>query len=93
MLFNPSSLFADDTKIYSRIRNEVDIYQLQQDIDKLLRWSERWQMPFNISKCKNLHIGRTNHNHVYSMAGYSIEQTVEERETWEYLIDNQIKVS
>ena len=61
MLFNPCLLFADDTKIYCHIRNEGDIYQLQQEIDKLLRWSERWQMPFNISKCKNLHIGRTNH--------------------------------
>ena len=30
-----------DTKIYSHIRNEDDIYQLQQDIDKLLRWSEK----------------------------------------------------
>ena len=53
--------------------------------------SERWQMPFNISKCKNLHIGRTNHNHIYSMAGCSIEQTVEERDLG--IFDNQIKVS
>ena len=37
-------------------------------------------MPFNISKCKNLHIDRTNPNHVHSMAGCSIEQTVEERD-------------
>ena len=35
---------------------------------------------FNISKCKTLHIGGTNPNHVYSMAGCSIEQTVEERD-------------
>ena len=47
-------------------------------------------MPFNISKCKSLHIGRTNPNHVYSMAGCSIEQTVEERDLG-ILIDNQLK--
>ena len=52
MLSNPCLLFADDTKIYSHIRNEYDIYQLQQDIDKLLRWSEKWQMPFNIPSAK-----------------------------------------
>ena len=77
MLFNPCLLFADDTKIYSHIINEDDIYQLQQDIDKLLSWYGKWQMPLNIPKCKRLHIGRTNPNHVYSMAGCSIEQTVE----------------
>ena len=37
MLSNPCLLFADDTKTYSHIKNEYDIYQLQQDIDKLLR--------------------------------------------------------
>ena len=47
-------------------------------------------MPFNISKCKSLHIGRTNPNHVYSMAGCSIEQTVEERDLG-ILIDYQLK--
>ena len=51
---NPCLLLADDTKIYSHIRNEDDIYQLQQDIDRLLRWFEKWQMPFNISKCNAL---------------------------------------
>ena len=90
MLSNPCLLFADDTKIYGHIRNHYDIYQLQQDIDKLLKWSEKWQMPFNISKCKSLHIGRTNPNNVYSMAGCSIEQTVEERDL-RILIDNQLK--
>ena len=92
MLSNPCLLFADDTKIYSNFRNEYDIYmyQLQQDIDKLLRWSKKWQMPFNISKFKSLYIGRTNPNHVYSMAGCSIEQTVVERDLG-ILIDNQLK--
>ena len=74
----------------SHIRSEDDIYQLQQDIDKLLRWSEKWQIPFNISKCKSLHIGRTNPNHVYSMAGCITEQVVEERDL-RILIDKQLK--
>ena len=49
-----------------------------------------WQMPFNISKCKCLHMGRSNSNHVYSMSGRDIEQTVEERDLG-VLIDNQLK--
>jgi len=44
------------------------------------KWSEMWQMSFNVSKCKSLHMGRTNLNHVYSMAGCNIEQTNEERD-------------
>ena len=44
----------------------------------LLNWKSglkmMWQMPFNVSKCKNLHMGRTNPNHVYSIAGCNIEQ-------------------
>ena len=93
VLSNPCLLFADDshdTKIYSHIRSEDDICQLQQDIDKLLKWSEMWQMPFNISKCKCLHTGRSIPNHVYSMGGCDIEQTVEERDLG-ILIDNQLK--
>ena len=47
-------------------------------------------MRFNISKCKSLYIGRTNPKHVYSMAGCSIEQTVEERDLG-MLINDQLK--
>ena len=49
-----------------------------------------WQMPFNILKCKSLHMGRSNPNHVYSMGGCAIEQTVEERDLG-VLIDNHLK--
>ena len=92
VLLSPYLLFADDTKIYSHIRSEDDIMSTtsQQDIDELLKWSEMWQMPFNISKCKCLHMGRSNPNHVYSMGGRDIEQTVEERDLG-VLIDNQLK--
>ena len=44
--------FADDTKLF-RITKEVrDKQKLQDDIDKLVRWSEKWQMLFNFGKCK-----------------------------------------
>ena len=34
----------------------VTVYKqkLQDDIDKLVRWSEKWQMLFNFGKCKCL---------------------------------------
>ena len=53
---------------------------MQQDIDGLLRWLEMGQMPFNIHKCKCLHMSGSNPNHVYRMGGCDIEQTAEKRD-------------
>ena len=49
--------FADDTKLYRKTKEIGDKQNLQYDIDKLVRWSEKWQMFFNFGKCKCLHIG------------------------------------
>ena len=32
-----------------------------------MEWSEQWQMPFNIKKCKVLHIGNSNPKIEYEM--------------------------
>ena len=36
--------FADDVKMYVRIVNDVNLFQLQHAIDSLLRWTEEWQL-------------------------------------------------
>ena len=33
-------LFADDTKLYSRLEIQKDCHTLQDDINKLVNWSE-----------------------------------------------------
>ena len=48
--------FADDTKLYRQTKGIGDKQYLQDDIDKLVRWSEKWQLHFG--KCKCLHIAR-----------------------------------
>ena len=73
-LSNPCLLFADDTKVYSCVKNDDDIRRLQEDIDILERWSEVWQMPFNILKCKSFHLGYSNPNSIYFTGGECIEQ-------------------
>ena len=40
---NIVQIFADDTKIYSRIRALRDNIILQNDLDKVREWSRRWQ--------------------------------------------------
>ena len=46
--------FADDTKLFIKTKEIGDKQKLQDDIDKLVRWSEKWQMLFNFGKCKCL---------------------------------------
>ena len=43
------ALFADDTKVFREIQSDEDREKLQQDIDELLIWSKKWQLPFNES--------------------------------------------
>ena len=42
--------FADDTKLFRKTKEIGDKQKLQDDIDKLVRWSEKWQMLFNFGK-------------------------------------------
>ena len=46
-LNSPGKLFADDVKIYRRIRGPQDKIVLQDDIEKLQQWSEKWVLKFN----------------------------------------------
>ena len=49
-----------------------------------------WQLPFDIGKCKSLHIGRHNPHHRYEMKGQQLEQVDEEKDLG-VLIDNEHK--
>ena len=42
--------FADDAKIFGRVDTEGDREALQRDLDRLVQWSETWQMKFNVDK-------------------------------------------
>ena len=52
--------FADDTKVICPIEKEENGATLQADLDKLLDWSNKWQMQFNLEKCKVMHFGYNN---------------------------------
>ncbi len=59
--------FADDTKVFRRIKSDGDRQHLQDDLDRLIKWSEKWQMLFNFGKCKWLHTGHGNEYVEYAM--------------------------
>ena len=35
--------FVDDTKVFRKVTNDLDKQRLQDDLDKLVKWSEKWQ--------------------------------------------------
>ena len=43
-IFNKVPKFADDTKVFRKVTNDTDKQSLQDDLDKLVKWSEKWQM-------------------------------------------------
>ena len=60
-------MFADDTKLYRRIRNPSDTQALQDDLTKLVKWSDKWLLKFNADKCTVMHCGHSNPKKVYLM--------------------------
>ncbi|MEW8541896.1 MAG: reverse transcriptase family protein [Candidatus Thiodiazotropha sp.] len=49
-------LFADDSLLYRRVRSSADCHQLQEDLDKLQEWEQKWQMAFNADNCEVIRI-------------------------------------
>ena len=77
-IVSPLSLFADDSKVFSRIVSEKNRKGreivcgrevLQRDLDSIREWADRWKMEFNVGKCKIMHLGRLNPKHTYTMGG------------------------
>ena len=72
--------FADDTKLFRKTNKEIgDKQELQYDIDKIVMWSEKWQMLINFGKCNCFHTapGHTGMN--YEMGGTILSKTVTEK--------------
>jgi hypothetical protein len=72
--------FADDTKMGQRVADEGGRDKLQKAINKLMEWSAKWGMEFNVGKCKVMHFGHNNPAHKYTMGGAELGETEEERD-------------
>ena len=69
--------FADDTKLFRKTKEIGDKHNLQDDIDKLVKWSEKWQ---NFGKCKCLHTGPGITSMNYEMGGTILSNPVKEKD-------------
>ena len=72
--------FADETKLFRKVNTDGDKQHLQNDLDRLVKWSEKWQMLFNFGKCKCLHTGHGNLNVNYKMGDTALGTTVKEKD-------------
>ena len=71
--------FADDTKLFRETKEVGDKQKLQDDIDNLVRWSEKWQMLFNCGKWKCLHTVPGNIDTNYEMGETILSKTMNEK--------------
>ena len=74
------SLFADDTKWGRSVDRQEDRERFQLEIDRLGQWSRTWQLHFNTSKCKVMHLGKKNVKEDYTMDSSVLESTSAERD-------------
>ncbi|NEQ69831.1 MAG: hypothetical protein F6K21_30935 [Symploca sp. SIO2D2] len=91
-LMSKISKFADDTKIGGAAKTAEERAQLQEDVNKLIEWADKWQMKFNVDKCSTLHIGKNNEKHSYEMDGTIIPNVDKEKDLG-VIISNDLKSS
>ena len=85
---NMCKLFADDCKLYGAVKS--DNCSMQEDLTNMYKWSKRWQLPFNETKCKVMHIGRRNPHKEYQMEGHILEESTCEKDLGVNM-DNELK--
>ena len=73
VIFNTCKLFADDSKLYGSAN-------MQRELGDLVRWSTKWQPPFNERKCNSLHFGNDNLQLDHQMNGNILEQVNDEKD-------------
>ena len=74
--------FADDTKIFRKVDSREKGELLQRDLDRLVQWSEVWQMKFNVDKCKVMHLGKGNSGREYVMNGGRLGTVGRGKRSW-----------
>ena len=83
-------IFADDTKIYRNVSPVSGHMELQADLEAVASWSAKWQLPFNVTKCKSLHVGSQNPCHIYRMGDTNLDQALMEKDLGIH-IDSELK--
>ena len=82
-------MFADDTKVFTKVKTTEDCDKLQASINWLSdKWSRDWMLKFNTNKGKRMHIGRKNRKYTYGMEDKTLEEAEEENNLGVWLKNN-----
>lgn len=65
-----SASFADDIKFFNCPLNNYKT--LQEDLDRVVCWCDKWLIPLNPSKCRILHLGKNNPGLTYYIDGVEV---------------------
>ena len=84
--------FVDDTKVFRKVNTDGDKQHLQNDLDRLVKWSEKWQM-LNFGKYKCLHTGHGNIDVNNKMGDTVLGTTVKEKDLGGITVNTDMKVS
>ena len=92
-------LFAGDTKLIKVLLSMMSHShsELQNDLNHLISWSEKWQLKFNTSKCKVLRFGQSD-TKPYTMMNIDIGQKqelkfIDEEKDLGVIVDSKLKFS
>ena len=77
-------MYADDTKLFRESSTDVDRAELQKDLEMLNEWTEKWQLRFNVEKCKIMYLGGPRNMRkeyrLENMSMTALQETVVEKE-------------
>ena len=79
-LNNSLTNFADDSKLLEKINTPAEVSKMQNDLKTLENWSTKNSMPFNVSKCKVMHLGKKNTRQEYILNEVRITKTKDEKD-------------
>ena len=66
--------------MFRTVKTATDKESLQDDLTKLVKWSEQWHMLFNFGRCKCIHIGHGNMSKEYFIKLYILGTSVKEKD-------------
>ncbi len=70
-----ASTYFNNTKIGRPVKNIHDARMLQEDLNRLQDWSEKWEMQFNVNKCSIMNIGKGNCQVEYTLNETTLGRT------------------
>ena len=87
-LLSKISKFADDTKLGINAADPKAILELRRDLQLIGEWSVKWQMPFNVDKCRVMHVGGGNPREEYTLLGSPIAESSRELDLGVLITEN-----